>query len=84
MSHQLTNPRCEYQTNPLGIGVLQPRFSWEIQSDAQGARQSAYQILAASEVPLSLGVYIIEEKSITTSRVSAKFGQGRISTGVPS
>ncbi|MEO6907442.1 MAG: alpha-L-rhamnosidase, partial [Abditibacteriaceae bacterium] len=47
MSHHLTNPRCEYQTSPLGIGVLQPRFSWEMQSDVSGARQSAYQVLAA-------------------------------------
>ncbi|HEX8550348.1 MAG TPA: glycoside hydrolase family 78 protein [Abditibacteriaceae bacterium] len=48
MNFQLTNPRCEYQTNPLGIGVAQPRLSWEMQSETRGARQTAYQILAAS------------------------------------
>ena len=48
MSHQLVNPRCEYQTNPLGIGVERPRLSWEMQSEALGARQTAYHVLAAS------------------------------------
>src|SRR5690349_12030196 len=48
MNFQLTNPRCEYQTNPLGIAARAPRLSWEVQSDRRGARQSAYQILAAA------------------------------------
>ncbi len=39
---------CEYRTNPLGIDVLQPRLSWQMQSDRRGARQTAYQILTAS------------------------------------
>ncbi|MCI0551476.1 MAG: glycoside hydrolase family 78 protein [Anaerolineae bacterium] len=39
---------CEYQTNPLGIDVLRPRLSWQLQSDERGTHQSAYQILAAS------------------------------------
>jgi alpha-L-rhamnosidase len=38
---------CEYQTNPLGIDVLQPRLSWQIQSDRRGTHQIAYQILVA-------------------------------------
>ncbi len=38
---------CEYQNNPLGIDVRQPRLSWQIQSDRRGALQSAYQILVA-------------------------------------
>ena len=39
---------CEYRTNPLGIDVLQPRLSWQMQSDRRGARQTAYRILVAS------------------------------------
>src|SRR5688572_28044218 len=41
---------CEYQSNLLGIDVLQPRLSWQLQSDRRGARQTAYRILAASDV----------------------------------
>ncbi len=42
------NLTCEYQTNPLGIDVQQPRLSWAINDDSRGAVQSAYQILVAS------------------------------------
>ena len=36
--------RCEYQDNPLGIDVLQPRLSWKLASAQRGVVQSAYQI----------------------------------------
>jgi alpha-L-rhamnosidase len=48
MNFQLTNPCCEYQTNPLGIEARLPRLSWEMQSDRRGTKQSAYQILTAA------------------------------------
>ncbi|MCX5647700.1 MAG: family 78 glycoside hydrolase catalytic domain [Planctomycetota bacterium] len=40
--------RCEYAVNPLGIDVVQPRFSWVLQSSRRGQMQSAYQVLVAS------------------------------------
>jgi len=39
---------CEYLPNPLGIDVIQPRFSWILDSSERGQHQSAYQILVAS------------------------------------
>ena len=36
--------RCEYQDNPLGIDVVQPRLSWKLASAQRGVAQSAYQI----------------------------------------
>jgi len=56
---ELTNPRCEYLTNPLGIDAVKPRLSWKIaglESNAtgpqaeipRGLRQTAYQVLVAS------------------------------------
>jgi alpha-L-rhamnosidase len=45
---------CEYRTNPLGIDVTAPRFSWRMVSDRHGARQTAYRIHAASD-PERLG-----------------------------
>ena len=52
----VTNPRCEYLTDPLGIDVAQPRLSWELEAsdDARGRAQSAYQIRVASD-PAKLG-----------------------------
>ena len=43
----ISNLTCEYQINPLGIDVLQPRLSWQMHSDQRGAHQTAYQILVA-------------------------------------
>ena len=44
---QITNLRCEYAVNPLGIDETRPRFSWEVVSERRGARQTAYQIRCA-------------------------------------
>lgn len=35
----------EYQTEPIGIEVAQPRFGWQMASSRKGAAQSAYQIV---------------------------------------
>jgi alpha-L-rhamnosidase len=40
--------RCEYLTEPLAIDSRTPRLSWIVESDVRGAKQTAYQILAAS------------------------------------
>ena len=45
----VTNLRCEYLNNPLGIDIVQPRLSWELIDDRRGARQSAYQIQVATD-----------------------------------
>jgi len=44
--HNLT---VEYRTNPLGIDTTVPRFSWQIQSDVRGQKQTAYCVLVASD-----------------------------------
>ncbi|MBE0537854.1 MAG: family 78 glycoside hydrolase catalytic domain [Phycisphaerae bacterium] len=41
------NLRCEYRVDPLGIDVMQPRFSWIVQSSRRAQRQSAYRVLVA-------------------------------------
>lgn len=43
--------RCEYKTDPVGIDVPQPRFSWvlvPVEATQRGLKQTAYQILVAS------------------------------------
>jgi alpha-L-rhamnosidase len=44
----VTDLRCEYQTNPLGLDVTRPRLSWRMVDDRRGARQTGYQIQAGS------------------------------------
>ena len=45
---KLARLRTEYKENPIGIDALRPRLSWQIQSDARGVVQSAYQIRVAT------------------------------------
>ncbi len=40
--------RCEYLVNPLGIHETSPRFSWVLDSNKRGEKQSAYQVVVAS------------------------------------
>jgi len=42
---KLVNLRAEYRTNPLGVGTLTPRLSWELASSHHGVTQSAYRII---------------------------------------
>lgn len=44
----ITNQKCEYLENPLGIDVLNPRLTWELISDQRGQKQTAYRVLVAS------------------------------------
>jgi len=43
----VTELRCEYKRNPVGIGVLRPRISWKLRAAADGAKQAAYQVQTA-------------------------------------
>jgi alpha-L-rhamnosidase len=40
--------RTEYRENPLGLDVARPRLFWQLASDRNGARQTAYQIQAGT------------------------------------
>lgn len=41
--------RCEYLQNPLGLDEPHPRLTWRVQSSERGQKQTAYQILVASD-----------------------------------
>jgi alpha-L-rhamnosidase len=41
--------RCEYQSNPLGLDIAQPRLSWKLMSGQRSVMQSAYQVLVKDE-----------------------------------
>jgi alpha-L-rhamnosidase len=50
---EVTNLRCEYLKDPLGIDLAKPRLSWVIEDRGQrtedrGQRQMAYQVLVSS------------------------------------
>lgn len=45
---KVVNLTCEYLKNPLGIDIQNPRFFWQVESEANSRRQSAYRILVAT------------------------------------
>jgi len=44
---EVTQLKCEYLSDPLGIDVVKPRLSWVIKSDERDQKQTAYRILVA-------------------------------------
>lgn len=48
----ITSLKTEYRSNPLGIDITHPRLSWRLDTDRRNARQTAYQVLAASNPDL--------------------------------
>ena len=49
VSFKAADLRCEYLTGPIGIDATHPRLTWRLQDDQAGARQTAYQLLVATD-----------------------------------
>jgi alpha-L-rhamnosidase len=49
---KVTNLKCEYSVDPLGVAVPEPHLSWEITSSERNVMQTAYHILVADEPTL--------------------------------
>jgi alpha-L-rhamnosidase len=47
-SVKVTDLRCEYLVNPLGVDLVKPRLSWMSKSGQRGQKQTAYRLLVAS------------------------------------
>lgn len=46
---QQSKLQVEYLTNPIGLDITAPRFSWQLESAERGVRQTAYQITVATD-----------------------------------
>ncbi|MFC4302264.1 family 78 glycoside hydrolase catalytic domain [Cohnella boryungensis] len=60
---------CEYRTNPLGLDIAQPRFSWQLLSEERGTLQKGYQLVVAGadsnfEAPLWDTGFVDTDQSI--------------------
>ena len=44
----LSDLRCEFMVDPVGINADSPRLSWKLKSNAQNEKQTAFEVLAAS------------------------------------
>ncbi len=59
----LSGLRCEYLTNPLGINVINPRLTWQIESTEVNFMQTAYEVRVAK----SLSILSQENKLVWNS-----------------
>ncbi|MDD4145447.1 MAG: hypothetical protein PHN68_12515, partial [Prolixibacteraceae bacterium] len=78
--------RCENLKDPVGIDKKTPRFSWKIKSDVNGARQTAYQILVASDSSLLReGKADLWDtgKTASSESILIPYGGEKISSGTP-
>jgi alpha-L-rhamnosidase len=46
---KIKNLKTEYSQTPLGIDVVHPRFSWQMESARPGCYQTAYQLIVLNE-----------------------------------
>src|SRR6266498_3318130 len=47
---QVSNLLCENLTNPIGLDVSVPRFSWQLISDKRNLMQAAYEIRVGNSI----------------------------------
>lgn len=45
---RVQNLLCENLSNPLGLGILHPRFSWQLISDRRNTLQTAYEVTVSN------------------------------------
>jgi len=75
----VTDLRCEYRTNPVGIDERHPRFGWILTSRQRNQAQSAYQVLVAtSETALAQHrADLWDSGKVTTSQSAQVVYDGR-------
>jgi len=64
----------EYQTNPLSIDMLAPRFSWKISSSDQGVMQNAYEIRVSDKPVIKNGNIWHSGKVATDASILIPYG----------
>ena len=71
-----THLRCEYLTDPLGVGELHPRLSWEPVAATRGRQQSAYQIRVATGAEQDVEQNVVWDTGKVSSRDSFGIAYG--------
>lgn len=76
---KITNLRCEYKINPIGVDIENPRFSWNLEAKERGAKQSGYQLLVATSLEkLETGqVDIWDSKKVFTGKSIQIYHEGK-------
>src|SRR6187431_988905 len=75
---KVQNPLCENQTNPIGLDVKQPLFSWQLVSDQRNISQTAYEIIVSSGKSTAWkSGKIISDRSVHVPYAGTAFQSGK-------
>jgi predicted GH43/DUF377 family glycosyl hydrolase len=80
---KLTNLRCEYRVEPLGVESPAPKLSWEIQSGRRGVMQAAYRVLVSDDtlsLEKNMGTIWDSKKTLSDASVYVSYGGGHFSS----
>ncbi|MDR1158236.1 MAG: family 78 glycoside hydrolase catalytic domain [Oscillospiraceae bacterium] len=69
----VTAPKTENTATPLGIDAFSPRFSWQMETDAYNMKQTAYQIVVATDPALAGGVVWDSDKVASDESVNVYY-----------
>ncbi|MFI5131473.1 MAG: family 78 glycoside hydrolase catalytic domain [Chitinophagales bacterium] len=72
----VTNLRCEYRQNPLGVDATKPRLSWELNSSQRNILQTAYRVLVADDPSLlekNIGNIWDSKKKISKTSIQVEY-----------
>ncbi|HEY4209066.1 MAG TPA: family 78 glycoside hydrolase catalytic domain [Puia sp.] len=78
---KLSNLRCEYKVDPMGIGSPAPKLSWEIASSGRGILQTAYRILVSedsSSLENNVGSVWDSRKASSDASIQVSFAGGAL------
>ncbi len=70
--------QTENLTNPIGLGVQQPRFTWRLESDKRNVAQTAYEIIVSeSKGPLWKSGKVSSNQSVQIAYAGAALQSGK-------
>ena len=64
----VTNLRCEYQEQPLGLDTERPRFSWWMDDGRPGAAQTAYRIEVSTDAGFNQATMVWDSGDVVSSQ----------------
>ncbi len=72
----VTDLRCEYKVDPLGIDAKEPRLSWKLESAEKGVVQTSYEVrVARSEKELAKGKLLWDSgKQESDASIQVEYG----------
>ncbi|RYE18122.1 MAG: alpha-rhamnosidase, partial [Sphingobacteriaceae bacterium] len=62
------NLKCEYLINPIGVDAPKPRFTWQMASNKQAAKQTAYRITVETD---SAQIYVDKNSIWDSGRIKS-------------